>query len=458
MMTERLNAGVKKYVEDGKRKQQEEQARRNLMKTKRFDTIAAHGLYGMEDAMNNQDSIMEPLTVSPAQHFENSDHLEAALSYLTPAWGYTRIHNPSLHYLEGTLAMLEGYGFSGETTAAMTGSGMGAIFMATNPFLENSVSGVNFVADAKCYGGTFMLFNERYGRERDIDVRWVQDTSNIDAWTTMIDGNTRFIYVEMPSNPSLTVVDLERLADLAHDHGIPLIVDSTLTTPALMRPICHGADIVVHSISKAIGGSGSAIAGVIVSRNNIPSKVGSDDMLENFAGYVKLWPMRDHGTALSPLSAHFILNDLRTLRTRVDVMSKNAIKVAEFLDQHEGVEAVHYPGLPSNAGYEVASKYMWLVDGDENGAGVNRYGHLMGFIVRGGEQAARKVLDKLELIWRATDLGRHKSVAVIPAISTHQQQGDEGRELAAIPSNLIRLSVGMEHPDDIIVDLKKALH
>ncbi|WP_052363453.1 PLP-dependent transferase [Geomicrobium sp. JCM 19037] len=230
--------GVQKYIDRGMEKLQAETTRKQMMKTKRFDTIAAHGLYGMEDAMANQGSIMEPLTVSPAQHFENSDHLEAALSYQTPAWGYTRIHNPTLHYLEGTLALLEGYGSDVETSAVMTSSGMSAIFMATNPFLQAETDGMNFVADAKCYGGTFMLFDERYQNERGIDVRWVQDTANIDAWATRIDDETRFLYVEMPSNPSLTVADLEPLANLAHDHGIPLIVDSTLTTPALMRPIC----------------------------------------------------------------------------------------------------------------------------------------------------------------------------------------------------------------------------
>ncbi|MFB4159430.1 aminotransferase class I/II-fold pyridoxal phosphate-dependent enzyme [Geomicrobium sp. JSM 1781026] len=449
--------GVQKYIDRGMEKLQSEMARKQMMKTKRFDTIAAHGLYGMEDAMANQGSIMEPLTVSPAQHFENSDHLEAALSYQTPAWGYTRIHNPTLHYLEGTLALLEGYGSDVETSAVMTSSGMSAIFMATNPFLQAETDGMNFVADAKCYGGTFMLFDERYQNERGIDVRWVQDTANIDAWATRIDDETRFLYVEMPSNPSLTVADLEPLANLAHDHGIPLIVDSTLTTPALMRPICHGADIVVHSISKAIGGSGSAIAGAIVAKHHIPSRVGTDEMRENFTGYVKLWPMRDHGTSLSPLSAHFILNDLRTLRTRVDVMSKSAMRVAQFLEAHDRVEAVHYPGLRSNAGHATASKYMWLADGDESGSAVNRYGHLMSFMVKGGAEAARNTLDRLQIIWRATDLGRHKSVAVIPAISTHQQQGEEGRELAGIPANLIRLSIGVEHPADLMDELDQAL-
>ncbi|TKH07522.1 hypothetical protein FC682_00300 [Peribacillus simplex] len=181
-------------------------------------------------------------------------------------------------------------------------------------------------------------------------------------------------------------------------------------------------------------------------------------MRENFAAYVRFLPQRDHGTGLSPMNAHLILNDLRSLRHRMDVMSKNAMKVAEFLNQHSNVEAVGYPGLPSSKGHETAKKYMWLVDGEEDyGKSVNRFGYLMSFNVKGGVQAARDVFDKFNMIYRATDLGRMKSVATIPAISTHQQQGEEGRELASLPPHLIRLSVGMEHPADIINDLDQAL-
>lgn len=457
-MGNELSSGVKRYVELGEKLAEREKQRKLEMRKKKFDTIAVHGLYGSEEALDNQGSIIEPVFLSSAQHFENSDNLEAALAYLMPAWGYTRIANPTLYYLEQTLALLEGYGYDGDTSAVVTSSGMSAIFMATNPFLEKPVSGMNIVADAKCYGGTFMLFNERYGNERGVDVRWVRDSLNLNEWAEKIDQHTRFVYVEMPSNPGLSVADIEALAKLAHDHGIPLIVDSTLATPALMRPICHGADIVVHSVSKAIAASGSAISGTIISRSNIPSQVGPDLMREDFATYVKLLPMRDHGTPLSPMSAHLILNDLRSLRSRVDIMSKNAMKVARFLEEHPAVESVNYPGLSSARGHDISSKYMWLVDGeDDYDSPVNRYGHMMSFNVKGGASAARNVFDHLQMIYRATDLGRMKTIATIPAISTHQQQGDEGRNLADIPPHLIRLSVGMEHPSDIIDDLKKAL-
>lgn len=457
-MSHMIISGVQKYVEQGKQMVEHEKKRRQEMRQKKFDTIAVHGLYGIQEALENQGSIIEPTFLSPAQHFENSDHLETALASLMPYWSYTRIANPSVYYLEQTLSLLEGYGYAGETGALVTSSGMAAIFMATNPFLQDQEQGTNFVSSAKTYGGTFMLFNQRYGAERGVDVRWVKNSLNIEEWAEKINEKTRFLYVETPSNPTLSVSDIERLADLAHDNGIPLIVDSTLNTPAITRPICHGADIVVHSLSKSMGASGSAIAGAVIARSNIPSRVGPDEMRENFANYVKFLPQRDHGTGLSPMNAHLILNDLRDLRSRMDLMSKNAMKVAEFLNEHPNVEAVEYPGLPSSKGHQTAKKYMWLVDGEEDyGQQVNRYGYLMSFNVKGGTQAARNVFDKLNMIYRATDLGRMKSVATIPAISTHQQQGEEGRELASLPPHLIRLSVGMEHPTDIINDLDQAL-
>ena len=174
--------------------------------------------------------------------------------------------------------------------------------------------------------------------------------------------------------------------------------------------------------------------------------------------YVKLLPFRDHGPSISPFNALMTISDLRTLRHRMDFVSTSSMKVAQYLESHDSVDRVAYPGLESTPGYEVAARNMWLVDSaDDYGTEVNRYGHLLAFEVRGGAVAARQVFDEFEMIWRATDLGRIKSVATIPAISTHQQQGDEGRDLASVPQNLIRLNVGGEHPDDVIADLDRAL-
>jgi O-acetylhomoserine/O-acetylserine sulfhydrylase-like pyridoxal-dependent enzyme len=430
------------------------------MRAKRFDTIAVHGLYSMAAALENQGSILEPTYLSPAQHFENSDHMEAALAYLMPSWTYSRIANPTQGYLEETLALLEGYGYDGEVSAVVTSSGMSAVFMATNPFLalDEDDGPVNFVASAKCYGGTFMLFNQRYAVERGYELRWVKDPLNLDEWAAKIDENTRFVYGEMPSNPGLGVFDIQAVADMAHSHNIPLIIDSTVATPALMRPIQYGADIVVHSLSKAMTSSGFAIAGAVIARHNIPSRVGPDEMKANFATYVKLLPYRDHGPGLSPFSAMMIMNDMRTLRSKLDLMSNNASQVAQFLVEHPHVENVYYPGLTGTAEHPVAARYMWLVDGEEDyGAPVNRFSHLMGFTVKGGIAATRAVFDNFKMVWRATDLGRIKTVATIPAISTHQQQGEAGRNLANVSGTLIRLSVGGEHPLDIIDDLQQAL-
>ncbi|MFN8378885.1 MAG: PLP-dependent transferase [Anaerolineae bacterium] len=425
---------------------------------KRFDTIAVHGIYNMEAALANQGSINEPAYFSPAQHFASSDHMEAALAYQIPSWTYSRIANPTLHYLEATLALLEGYGLDAPTSACLTSSGMSAIFMATNPFLEVNGQPMNIVASAKCYGGTFMLFQQRYAAERGIEVRWIRDSLNIDEWAAAIDSHTRFVYGEMPSNPALAVFDIAAVAELAHQQGIPLIVDSTVATPALLRPMLHGADIVVHSVSKSMTSSGMAIAGVVIARHQIPSTIGPEALSENFAQYVKLLPFRDHGPALSPFSALMTLNDLRTLRMRMDHLSSHTLQVAEFLASHPAVEDVCYPGLPGSPFYATANRLMWLADSEADyGVPVHRYGHLLSFTVRGGAKAARRVFDGLQMIWRATDLGRIKSVATIPSISTHQQQGDTGRDLAGIPGHLIRLSVGGEHPSDIIADLEQAL-
>jgi O-acetylhomoserine/O-acetylserine sulfhydrylase-like pyridoxal-dependent enzyme len=382
---------------------------------------------------------------------------------LAPGWVYSRIGNPTVHFLEETLALLEGYGFDGETTAVATGSGMAAISMATQPFLNldpatgGAPGPMNIVVTARCYGGTFQLFSERYGRERGVDVRWVRDPLDVDEWASLIDGGTRFVFGEMPSNPQLSVFDIAAVAELAHAAGAPLIVDSTIATAALLRPLRHGADVVIHSLSKAVGGSGMTIAGAVVSRRGIVSRIGCDELRDDFATWVRLMPMRDHGPSLNGLSALLLLNDIRTLRMRVDAWSRSSLRVARYLEGHPSVAAVAYPGLASFEGHEVASRYLWLVDGDEGGLPVNRYGHLMGFRVRGGPAAARRVFDGLQMIWRATDLGKSKSVAAIPLISTHQQQGEGGRDLASVSPDLIRLSVGGEHPDDVIADLDRAL-
>jgi O-acetylhomoserine/O-acetylserine sulfhydrylase-like pyridoxal-dependent enzyme len=342
---------------------------------------------------------------------------------------------------------------------------MAAIMTAVQPFLMHKRHHVyearNFVATAQCYGGTFQQFNVRLAQERDIECRWVQDPGNLDEWAAKIDENTRFLYGELPSNPQLGFFDVAAVADLAHSHNIPLICDSTVATPALLRPICHGADIVVQSATKTLTSSGFGICGAVIARKNLVTGIPIDELKQDFALYIKYLPNRDYGPNLHPLQAIMTLNDIRTLRSKMDLMSRNTMKVAEFLREHPQVESVQYLGLPEHPLHALASKYLWLVDAEcdeQYGRPVNRYGHLMSFCVQGGPEPARKFFDGLQRIWRATDLGRIKSVATIPAISTHLQQGEAGRCLAHIPPNMVRLCVGAENPDDIIADLDQALN
>lgn len=438
---------------------------RKEIKKCRFDTIAVHGIYSMQEALDfNQGSIIEPIYMSTSQGYRDSEEMEAALSYRIPTWCYSRIANPTMYYLEGVLALLEGYGTDLDTSCIATASGMAAIQTAVDPFLlpdpDNPSGKINFLANAQVYGGTFQQFAVRKDQERNITWRKVVNSCDISEWEKLIDNNTRFLYGEMPSNPSQAFFDLKKVIELGHKHNIPVIIDNTVATPALLRPLALGADLVVQSVSKTLSTSGFGIAGAVISRNNITSRINNPEMKADFATYAKTLPNRDNGPNISPMNAIMALNDIRTLRSRVDMQSRSTMAVAKYLADHKHVEKVDYLGLESHPLHKLASDYLWLVDAEHDeqyGKHVNRYGHLMSFRVKGGAQAARDVFDAFKRIWRATDLGRIKSVATIPAISTHSQQGEEGRQLADIPANLIRLCVGAEHPDDIIAEIEEAL-
>ena len=462
----KITPGMKRYIDRNNRYlAKRDKYIHKVVRKWKFDTIAVHGLYNVEEAIEDyQGAIIEPVFMSTSQAYRDWDEMAAALAYLIPTWCYSRIANPSTYYYEWTLALLEGYGFDGETSCCSTSSGMAAIMTAVQPFLvhrsHNKLEPRNFVATAQCYGGTFQQFNVRLYEERDIECRWVADPTNIDEWASKIDKNTRFLYGELPSNPQQGFFDIAAVADLAHSHNLPLICDSTVATPALLRPICHGADIVVQSVTKSLASGGFGICGAVIARKDLVTDVDNADLKKDFGLYVKYLPNRDYGPNLHPMQAIMALNDMRTLRSKMDLLSCNTMKVAEFLKTHPRVQSVQYLGLPEHPLHELASKYMWLVDAEHDpqyGKPINRYGHLMSFRVEGGAKSARKFFDGLQRIWRATDLGRIKSVATIPAISTHQQQGESGRQLANIPPNMVRLCVGGEHPDDVIADLDQAL-
>ncbi len=457
--------GTNYYIDAARRsvKWHEEQLKK--IRECRFDTIAVHGIYSMQEAIDfNQGSIIEPVYMSTSQAYRDADEMEAALGYQIPTWCYSRIANPSIYYLEGVLALLEGYGSGLETSCVATASGVAAIQSAVDAFLtvdpKHPERPMNFVATAQIYGGTFQQFSMRKQADRNIEWRKVKNAMNLDEWESLIDENTRFLYGELPSNPCLSFFDVKAVAEVAHRHHLPLIVDSTVATPALLRPLELGADIVVQSVTKSLFASGFGIGGAVISRKNIVSQIDNPQLNEDFCTYLKLLPNRDNGPCLTPMNAILALNDIRTIRMRMDVLSRNTLTVASFLENHRHIAEVEYPGLETCRYHELTSKHMFLVDSEYDeiyGKKVNRYGHLMSFLVNGDAAKTRQVFDGLERIWRATDLGRIKSVATIPAISTHSQQGEEGRKIANIPSNMIRLCVGAEHPDDIIRDLDQAL-
>jgi O-acetylhomoserine/O-acetylserine sulfhydrylase-like pyridoxal-dependent enzyme len=457
--------GVDFYVKAGKRAMQWHAENIAKMKKCNFDTIAVHGIYSMQEALDfNQGSIIEPIYMSTSQTYRDSDEMEAALSYQIPTFCYSRIANPSMYYYEGVLSLLESYKTGVDASCIATASGMAAIQSAVDPFLvidpKRPNAPMNFVATTQVYGGTYQQFSMRKDAEKRIEWRKVVNSNNIDEWEALIDENTRFLYGELPSNPSQSFFDIAKVAEVAHKHNIPLIIDSTVATPALLRPLEFGADIVVQSVTKSLFSSGFGIAGAIIARKNLTSNIDNDAMKADFCTYLKLLPNRDNGPNISPMNAVLALNDIRTIRSRIDLVSRSTMKIAKFLENHKHIEGVDYLGLESHPMHELAKKYMFLVDSeidDNYNQKVNRYGHLMSFRIKGSAEKTRDVFDGFQRIFRATDLGRIKSVATIPAISTHQQQGEEGRKLAGIPHNLIRLCVGGEHPDDIIADIDQAL-
>ncbi len=454
--------GVQKYIDQANLNLKERAETIRRCRKYRFDTLAVHGLYTAREAIEkNQGAIVEPMYASSGQAYRDSDEMEAAQAGLIPTWAYIRIHNPTLGYLEDTLALLESYGTDADAGCVVYSSGMAAIENLTDTLLVRQGNDpVNFVAQCQIYGGTFQQFNVRKMQERGIEVRWILDPNDLDEWRSKIDKHTRFLYGELPSNPGLAFFDLAKPIALAHEHDLPFVADSTIATPALLRPLAYGADIVIHSVTKTMSSSGTGTAGAVIARKPIVTNLPNDRVRADFCTYLREYPHRDQGGCLHPYQALSTMNDLRTLRTRVDVWSQSALKVAQFLKRHAAVAEVNYLGLENHPLYPVASKYLWLVDSehdDRYGKKVNRYGHLLSFRVKNGPAAARKVFDRLQLIMRVTDLGRVKSIATIPSISTHLQQGEESRKMAHIPPDLVRLSVGAEHPDDIINDLDQAL-
>jgi O-acetylhomoserine/O-acetylserine sulfhydrylase-like pyridoxal-dependent enzyme len=458
------HSSVEEYIQAAKEILDKKNEMISRIKKFKFDTIAVNGLYTLEEAINhNQGALIEPLYLGVAQAYQDSDEWEGVFRYKVPSWCYGRYANPTVWYLEQVLALLEAYQTGYDASCLVTASGMSAIKLATDAFLAKQKKGpedINFVSSIQLYGGTFQQFTVRQKQDRGIDVRFVVDQTNLEEWKEKIDENTRFLYTEAPSNPQLAFCDIRAVVDLAHSWEIPFIIDATCATPALMRPIAYGADLVIHSLTKSIGSSGLGIGGALISRKPVVTKLKNDNPFfkGSFAEYIKWLPFRDTGPAASPMNSFMFLNDLRTLRPRMDMLSQSCQKIAEYLGQHPRVYQVDYLGMPSSPLYDLAKKYMKLVDSDDgHGNEINRYGHLMSFRVDGPPRNARKVFDNLKLIFRAGDLGRIKSMATLPALSTHLQPGEEFRDKADIPAQMIRLCVGAEDPGDLMDDLGQAL-
>jgi O-acetylhomoserine (thiol)-lyase len=423
-------------------------------KNLRLGTLALHA--GQEpDPTTGSRAV--PIYQTTSYVFNDADH--AARLFALQEFGniYTRIMNPTSDVFEKRMAALEG-GVLGLATA----SGSSAITMAS---LNICKSGQNIVSSATLYGGTYNLFAHTF-KDLGIEVRFV-DASDPQNFAKAIDDKTRFLFIESIGNPANDVVDFEAIAKIAHDNGIPLMVDNTVTSPLLFRPIEHGADIVVHSATKVIGGHGTSIGGVIVdsgkfdwNNGKFPELTEPNESYHGMKFYEAFQPMgnisycikarvtllRDMGPCMSPFNAFLLLQGLETLHLRVPRHSENALKVAQFLEQHDAATWVNYPGLPSHKDHAMAKKYL-----------PKGQGAIIGFGIKGGKDAAVKFINGCKLASHLANILDAKTLVIHPASTTHQQLSAEEQQAAGVTPDFIRVSVGIEDIEDIIADLDQAL-
>jgi O-acetylhomoserine (thiol)-lyase len=418
----------------------------------RFDTIALHGGFAGDPATKAR---AVPIYQTTSYLFDSTEH--AGKLFALQEFGniYTRINNPTTDVLERRLAELEG-----GVGALAVASGQAAVIYS---ILNLARAGDHIVSSSSLYGGTYNAFAHtlpRFG----IDVSLV-DVADPAALEAAIKPNTKAVFAETIGNPKIDVLDIESVAAIAHAHGVPLIVDNTLATPYQLRPIEWGADIVVHSATKFIGGHGTAIGGVIVDGGRFdwaasgrfadftepdPSYHGLRyvPVFGNLAYVIKarVQLLRDIGAAISPFNAWLLLQGLETLGIRIERHTANAQAVAEYLDAHPRVRSVSYPGLPNDPAHERAGKYL------PGGAG-----SILTFRVDGSEDDAKAVIDRLKLFSLLANVGDAKSLVIHPASTTHQQLGERERLASAVDASTIRLSIGIEDKRDIIADLAQAL-
>jgi O-acetylhomoserine (thiol)-lyase len=419
----------------------------------KLETIAIHGGYAPDPTTK---AVAVPIYQTTSYAFDSTQHGADLFDLKVPGNIYTRIMNPTNAVLEQRVADMEG-----GVGALAVASGMAAIEYAIETVAE---AGDNIVATSKLYGGTYNFFAHTLPR-RGIEVRFAAQ-DDFDGIAARIDERTKAVFCESVGNPSGDIADVRALADIAHAHGVPLMVDNTVPTPYLWRPIEDGADIVMHALTKYMGGHGNSIAGVLVDSGRFPwaehkarfrmlnepdpsyhGVVYTEALGEAaFIGRARVVPLRNTGAALSPFNAFLVLQGIETLPLRMDRHCENAARVAEYLQQHPQVTWVKYAGLPDSPSYELAQRYM-------NG----RASGILSFGVDGGAEAGARFIDALKLIVRLVNIGDARSLACHPASTTHRQLSDPELEAAGVTRDMVRLSIGIEHIDDILADIEQAL-
>jgi len=421
-------------------------------KKQHLATLAVHAGQSPDPATGSR---AVPIYQTTSYLFQDADH--AGRLFALKEFGniYTRIMNPTNDVFEKRVAALEG-----GAAALATASGQAAETLAITTL---AAAGDEIVSTTSLYGGTYNLF--RYTLPRlGINVRFV-DADDFDGLRAAINRKTRAVYAETLGNPKLDVTDIAQLAQIAHEHGLPLVIDNTATSPALLRPIEHGADIVLNSATKFLGGHGNSIGGVIVDAGRFDWSASGRfrEFTEPDPSYhglnytqafgplafilkARIQGLRDTGAALSPFNAFLILQGIETLHLRMERHSQNALAVARHLEAHPGVEWVRYPGLESSPYHERAKKYL-----------PNGQSALLTFGIRGGYGAGKKFIDSLELFSLVANIGDSKSLVIHPASTTHQQLNEEEQRAAGVTPELVRLSIGIEDVRDILADLDQAI-
>lgn len=427
------------------------------MSNQKFETLQLHAGQTI-DATTNSRAV--PIYQTTSYGFNNAEH--AANLFGLKEFGniYTRIMNPTTDVFEKRIAALEG-----GVAALATGSGQAAQFLALTNILN---AGDNFVSTSYLYGGTYNQFKVSFKR-LGIEARFAEG-DQAESFEPLIDENTKALYLETIGNPRLNIPDFEKIAALARKYDLPLIVDNTFGAGGyLFRPLEHGANIVVASATKWIGGHGTSVGGVIVDGGNYnwgngkfpqftePSEgyhglkfwdvFGTDGPFGNIAFIIRarVEGLRDYGAALSPFNSFLLLQGLETLSLRVERHVENALKLAEFLQSHPLVEHVNYPGLKTHTSHELAQKYF-----------KKGYGGVLTFEIKGGKAAAVQFINTLKLVSHLANVGDAKTLAIHPASTTHEQLSEAEQLASGITPALIRISVGIEHIDDIIADLQQA--